>query len=59
MIFCNLCRFAKAKLMLKDCNAALGLVKNGLKIDPNDPHLQQLEKEVGLCNNEIHFEICY
>lgn len=36
--------------MLRDCDAALGLVKDGLKIDHNDPHLLQLEKEVGLHN---------
>ncbi len=33
--------------MLRDCDAALAIVKDGLKIDPTDPDLQQLEKEVG------------
>lgn len=38
--------FSKAKLMLKDCDGALHLVEEGLKLNIKDPDLLQLENEV-------------
>ncbi|CAL8101097.1 unnamed protein product [Orchesella dallaii] len=39
-------RFAKAKLMLKDPDAALGLVNKALKIEPLSEEIRQLRQEI-------------